>query len=60
VRERHVCEFGSPSAACSAPSTSALIAIAVPRLSQLPRWIEAELVLGAWWVGWATLLTTLL
>jgi hypothetical protein len=35
-------------------------ALAVPRLLQLPRWIEAEWVVLTWWAIWATLLTLLL
>jgi hypothetical protein len=35
-----------------------VVAIALPGLLRLPRWIEAELVLASWWAGWAAVLTT--
>ena len=37
-----------------------VVALAVPRLLQLPRWIEAEWVVLTWWAIWAALLTLLL
>jgi hypothetical protein len=38
----------------------ALPAIALPFSLGLPRWIEAELVLAAWWLIWVATLSTLL
>ncbi|MCC6897747.1 MAG: hypothetical protein IT377_02170 [Polyangiaceae bacterium] len=42
--------------------TAALVvsAVVLPLGLRLPHWIEAELVLGVWWLGIGTLLTTLL
>jgi hypothetical protein len=35
-------------------------ALTLPRLSNLPRWLEAEIVIGAWWLAWTVILGTLL
>ena len=37
----------------------AFTATALPFAFHLPRWVEAELVLAAWWVTWAIVLTVL-
>ncbi|MBS2011941.1 MAG: hypothetical protein JST00_03570 [Deltaproteobacteria bacterium] len=37
----------------------AFTALAVPALLHLPRWIEIEVVLAAWWAVWATVLGVL-
>jgi hypothetical protein len=38
----------------------AVAALTLPRLSDMPRWLEAELVLGIWWLAWTAVLSTLL
>ncbi len=37
-----------------------LTAILVPAVLRLPLWIDVEIVLAAWWVGWLGVLTCLL
>jgi hypothetical protein len=41
-------------------ATMTASAVALPGLFHLPRWIEAEMVIGIWWVGWVVALTVLL
>ncbi|MEO8178806.1 MAG: hypothetical protein ABI895_08240 [Deltaproteobacteria bacterium] len=36
------------------------VAIAIPWLLRLPKWIEAEAVVALWWAVWGAVLTTLL
>ena len=40
--------------------TMSAVLVAVPRALRLPRWIEAESVVFAWWLLWSATLTTLL
>jgi hypothetical protein len=37
-----------------------VVAIALPGLLSLPRWLETEAVVAAWWTSWTAVLTTLL
>ena len=41
-------------------STMALAAVVVPSLLQLPRWLEFEVVIAAWWAVWAACFSVLL
>src|SRR5262249_26115498 len=37
-----------------------LTAVLIPAVLRLPRWIEFEIVLAVWWVGWLAVLSCLL
>jgi hypothetical protein len=37
-----------------------VVGVALPGILHLPRWVEVEIVLGAWWLLWAMCLTVLL
>src|SRR5690242_14129916 len=37
-----------------------LTAVLIPMALHLPRWVEFEIVLGAWWAVWLAVLTWLL